>query len=488
MATSPLSLGKGLYLSEATPVASELIQGFYVNIPETQGAISDAQLFPVPGLVELTNTGVSEIGRGAHVMSGIPYFINGTTLYRMESDKVTATPLGTIEANPDEDNARVSTADNGTQLLIIVPYTRIGYIYTVAGGLVPITSSTFIDTEKAAPVIGVFIDSYFVINRDSKEFFHSNVNNGLVYGALDFTSAESDPDKIRSLHVHKSQLFVLGSETTEVYQTSAGTGSGFAFQVIKGFVIPKGISSPFTVTEFNSSFVFIGQGVDETPKVYMFTGSGVTPISTTSIDYLLQQDSDSANTAFVWSYSYRGAVFVGFSGDKGTLVYDAKASELSGSKVWHSRLSSGLQGKDRWRVNSLVTAYESLLVSDSESGIIGEIDNDINNDYGNYIGRVFSLQTLENNSEPLFFNSIEAVIDSGQSLINTDEAELFMQYSDNGRTYTSPRPRAAGAQGEYDKKLKWSQLGMTERYRIFKFTCTADVRWVIMKMVLDVDG
>lgn len=482
--TTPLSLTNGLYVSESPAIADMVVSGFYVNIPETQGAISDGQLLPVGGLTELVNTGVNEINRGSHVMAGTPYFINGQRLYRLESDLETVTDLGEISGA-----GRVSTSDNGTQMLIIVPKTRIGYIYTEEDGLTLLTDATFTDPDKAAPEIGVFIDSYFVINRGSKEFFCSNVNNGLVYDALDFGSAEADPDVIRSLHVHKNQLYVFGSETIEVFQTTTSSGAGFPFQRINGFVIPKGIAAPFSVTEFNSSFTFIGQGVDETPKVYIFTGSGVTPISTTSIDFLLQQNQENIADVFTLAYSYRGAVFVGYATSKsGSIFYDAKASELSGKKQWHLRESTGLQEKNRWRANSLVTAYGKLLVGDSESGIIGEYQNDINTDYGNPIVREFSLQTLENNSNAMYINKIEVVIDSGQGLINGDDPFLFMQYSDDGRVYTSPRSRNAGAVGEYSKKLCWHQLGMTERYRIFKFTCSADVRWVILKVLINADG
>lgn len=479
----PISLSKGLYISESKPVGSVVMKGLYVNLPETDGSISDAQLFPVPGLVELTNTGDSEINRGAHVMAGIPYFINGQILYKLESDLATATPLGTIEGA-----VRVSTADNGIQLLIVVPGTKIGYIYTVAGGLVQITSPTFTDPTKAAPEICVFIDSYFVVSRGSKEFFSSNVNDGLTYDALDFGSAEADPDNIRSLHVHKNQLYVLGSETTEVFQTTTSSGAGFPFQRITGFVIPKGIAAPFSVTEFNGSFVFIGQGVNESPKVYIFTGSGVQAISDTSIDFLLQQDAENIADAFVWNYTFRGAVFVGFSSRNGTVVFDAKASELSGQKVWHQRESHNLQDKNRWRVNSLVTAYENLLVGDSDSGIIGLIDNDVNNDYENPIVRDFSLKTLENNSDPMFFNSVEVVIDSGQGLSNGDEPKIYMSYSDDARTYTPPRERSAGKIGQYSVKCKWNQLGTTDRYRIFNFQMSADVHWTILKVLVNIDG
>lgn len=475
-----LPLHNGFYQSEALPVASQFCQNMYVNIPEVTGAISDSQLYPTPGLVEIVNTGNTEINRGSHVLSDAPYFVNNTTLYRLETDD-TVTSLGTIEGD-----SRVSMADNGNQLIIVVPGTRIGYIYTVDGGLVDITSATFIDPSKAAPEIVVFILGYFVVTRGSKEFFSSNINNGLVFDALDFGTAEADPDVIRSAHVHKSQLYIFGSETIEVFNLSSSPGADFPFVRINGFVIPKGITAPFSVTAFDGTFAFIGQGVNESPKIYIFTGSGVSPISTTSIDFLLQSGEETIADAFVWNYTFRGATFVGWSNTNGTFVYDSKASGLAGAKIWHQRLSSNVQQKTRWRVNSLVTAYGKLLVGDSESGIIGRIDNDEETDYGNVIETDFAMPTLENNSKPMFFNSIETVLDSGKALKNGAEQNIRMSYSDNARTYSPYKNRGIGKTGEFEKKQKWQQLGTTRRYRIFRFKM--DARMVVMKVVINTDG
>jgi hypothetical protein len=136
----------------------------------------------------------------------------------------------------------------------------------------------------------------------------------------------------------------------------------------------------------------------------------------------------------------------------------------------------------------VVTAYNKLLVGDSDSGRIGFIDNDTSTDYGNPILRGFALQTLENNSEEMFFNSIEVILDSGQGLEDGTDPLIRMSYSDNGRTYTPERTRSAGKVGEYNRKARWNQLGSTSRYRIFKFLFDAPVRWVIMKVVVNMDG
>jgi len=384
-------------------------------------------------------------------------------------------------------------ADNGKQLCIVVPGTGTAYIYTKSGGLTLITdldfTGIFPDGSLKLAEIVVFIDGYFVFTTASKNFFQSAINDGTNYNALDFGTAEADPDNIRSAHVYKNQLYIFGSETIEVFQTSTSNISvGSSFDRINGFVIPKGIASPFSVVDFDGSFVFAGQGVNESPKIYMFSGSGVVPISNTAIDLILQE-AQKIDESFAVTYTFRGAVFVAFSTSTGgTLIYDAKASALSGGMEWHTRESSNLSFKSRWRVNSIITAYSSLLVGDSEGGIIGKIDNDVYTDYGNTISREFALATLENNSQPMFFNSIEAVIDSGQGLEDGTIPYIRMSYSDDGRVYTSEKIRSAGATGQYNIKTKWTQLGTTRRYRIFNFKFDAPVKWTILKMVINLDG
>lgn len=475
----PIPLHNGFYQSEVLPVASQKCLNMYVNIPEVDVPISDAQLYPTPGLVQAATSGENEINRGGHLFNDAPYFVNDGFLYRLESDE-TITSLGVIAGT-----GRVSMADNGTQLCIVVPGTGTGYIYTVAGGLVTITDLDF--TANGNAEIVVFVDGYFLFTTASKKFFISALNDGLTYDALDFGTAEADPDIIRSAHVHKNQVYIFGSQTIEVFQNVGG--ADFPFQRISGFVIPKGIASPFSVVEFDGTFCFIGQGVNESPKIYIFTGQGVTPISTTSIDFLLQQETAaSIADAFVWNYTFRGATFAGWSAKGGTFVYDSKASSLSGKKIWHQRESFGVQEKTRWRVNSLVTAYGKIYVGDSESGIIGIIDNDTATDYTQPIVRDFAIPTLENNSQPIFFNSIEAVLDSGQGPSDNTDPQMRMTYSNDGRLFVSERTRSAGKVGEYNRKARWNQLGTTRRFRIFRFKMDAAVRWVVMKMLVNYDA
>ena len=118
-----LPIANGFYASESLPISAQRCINWYPNIVQTQG-LSQETLIGTPGIRQLVTTGViNEQNRGIHVMSGICYFVNGESLYRLDrtidangNDVFAYTTLGAILGT-----GPVSMADNGTQLMILVP-------------------------------------------------------------------------------------------------------------------------------------------------------------------------------------------------------------------------------------------------------------------------------------------------------------------------------------------------------------------------------
>ena len=124
---SEIPLSGGFYQSESLPVSSQRCLNFYVNVPETMG-ISQAQLFPTPGLSEIANSGDFEVNRGSRTFKSEPYFVNGNKLYRLNrvAGSATSFSFNLEELGAISGTGRVSMSDNGIQLIIVVPGTGIG--------------------------------------------------------------------------------------------------------------------------------------------------------------------------------------------------------------------------------------------------------------------------------------------------------------------------------------------------------------------------
>lgn len=475
MPITQLPFTNGFYESDSLPLSAQECLNWYVNIPQAPSLATET-LFRTPGILELATSGViNQANRGAWSLDGKPYFVNGSNLYRLESDD-TLTTLGTISGSD-----RVSMADNGTQLFIMVPGGD-GYIFTESPDtLTQITDLDF--TANGAPQYVVFIDGYFVLTTDSKKFIVSALNDGLSYNALDFGSAEANPDDTVAPIVFKNQLFIAGSITTEAFQNVGG--AGFPFRR-SGLYLSKGISSPLSVVESNDTFVWIGAGKNEAPAIWSFIGNSVQKISTTPIDNLLQELTEAQLVQVAgWSYAEAGAYFVGFALPSTTIVLDVISNR------WHERksliqASAGVNELIRYRVQSMVKAYNKIIVADAFDGRIGHVSLDYFNEYGQDIIRRVATQPFQNNMESFTAPALEMTAETGKTDGTIEEPLIGLEISTNGGyTFTPQRYRSLGKIGEYKRRAIWRRNGRFDRLAIFRFTVSDAVKTSLIQLTGD---
>lgn len=485
MATTPLPIANGFYLSDSLPISAQECVNWYPNIVQAP-ALAQETLFGTPGSELLTSTGeIDQVNRGAWTLNKIPYFANGDGLNRLERTVVAdGETFATINVGTVEGAGRVSLADNGVQLCVLVPGGK-GYIFTAD----PDTFTEITDPDFRAngdPQHVVFIDGYFVFTTDSKKFIISSLNDGLSYNALDFGTAEASPDDIVAPVVFRNQLFIGGSETLEAFQNIGG--ADFPFQRT-GLFIQKGITSPFSVRSAADTFLFIGSGKDEAPAIWSLTDNTVGKVSTIAVDNVLQSfTEDEIAQAFSWSYAQKGASFIAFALPNTTLVLDITSSR------WHERKSQrvnaqGVTVTERSRVNSLVTAYGRLIVGDSVDGRLGEYSPAVLTEYGGSIQRRVASQPFQNNMKPFFVTSLELTMEAGVGNAEAPDPSIRMDRSrDGGKTFVDDRTRRIGRVGEYGRRTIWRRLGRASRFEVFRFTLSDPVKPVIIQLTADLHG
>jgi hypothetical protein len=475
------------YVSESLPISAQELVNFYINIPQTQ-TITTASLFATPGLVSVATAGTDEFGRGAHVFNGIPYFVNGTNLYRLDrtydvfGDPV-YTPVQVNGAVPIPGSGRVIMSDNGVkggQMCIVVPALATkfnAYIYDGA------TLAAISDANFDGPASGVvYIDGYFLFTKsDGNKFFISNLRDGLTYTALDFSDAETDPDPISAPFVLAGELFIFGSQTIQAFQNVGG--ADFPFASIEGSVLEKGLDAPFSLIELNGAMVWIGASVNEQPAIWMSNGGEPVKISTTAIDNELRKYTDTQiSTAFAIKYSQSGATFACFTipGQK-SFVFDSVTAS------WHARESRGIT-KSEYRVSHIVDAYNELIINDLFSNNIGLIDRETFTEFGEEMRRRFVLPPVDNEGQPFFVDAVEAVGGAGKGLVDGLEPMILLSTSeDGGNNFNEPLDASFGAIGDYTQRPIWTQVGRFERDVMFKFEVSAPIKWSFTKIEVEFD-
>jgi len=470
-----LEIATGFYQSDSLPLVAQRCVNWIPIVPQAS-ALNQRALFDVQGIVTRTLTGstITGINRGAAVVDSVPYFINENALYSFDSSNV-VTNHGTIDGS-----GRVSLANNGRFLVIVVPGVKAYTFDNTTNTLAQITDIDFRVSDTVS-----FKDGFFIFtSSDGEVFFTSELNNPTSYNALDFGSAEVRPDKIVATHVNRNQLFVPGEETFELFQTVEGTG--FPFQRIPGGDIQKGLHAKLAIVDFDNSFAWLGGAVNELTAVWRMEGAP-RKISTSAIDNAIQEyTKDEIADAFAFTYAYGGNFFVAFTFTSTnipsrTLVYDATTSALTGEDVWHER-QSGIDD-NKWRVTAIVSAYGDLIVADSVDGRIGTFDKGTHTEYGNAIKRQKTSMPYDNDRFPITVSKLMATMEAGVGTIAGLDPKLKMEFSDDqGGIFIIAGVRSYGEIGNRRRIPSWRRQGQIPRDRVLRFTTTEPVKSTLLRL------
>ena len=472
MPTQELSIASGFYESDSLPFnAQRCVNLIPVASESDDSSLSNRALFTPPGIKdELTAT--SGFSRGCQVMAGVPFFVVGNKLHSFTNNHVISTH-GTI---PNSD--RVSMANNGSKLVIVVD-TGESYVWD-GSTLTQITNTNYRLSSSV-----VFKDGFFVFSAlDGTVFFNSALNDPLSFDALDFGTAEINPDKITALHVNHNELFVCGDNTIEMFQNIGG--SGFPFQRIAGANIQKGVIAKHSLVEFDNTFYFLGNGESELPAIWAVTSSNsVKKISTSPIESVIQNYADEdIKKSFAYSYTIDGQFIYGITiqsqTNSRTFEYNATTSALVGRPVWYERQTGASDA--RWRAQCFVKAYGKFYVGDDRTSKIGVLDKAEFQDYGDEIIRYKTSSPFRVGKSRQIWGDLELMLETGNSITTGQgsDAKIWMQFSDDGgRTWSNEFHRSTGKIGEYKKRVVWRRLGMVPRQRVLKIAMSDPVNWSI---------
>lgn len=484
MPRTELPITNGFYVSRSAVVSNQICSNAYVHVNDNQ-AYAKEVLYGTAGLHQLVSTGSlsTDANRGGHEMDKIPYFVNGNMLYAVErsvdssgTETFAKVPLGTVAGT-----GRVSMADNGTQLCVL-NNEGTGYIYDSSlPSFTEITDSDF--TANGTPQYVTYIDGYFLFTTNTKKFIISSLNDGLSYNALDFGSAEADPDDIVVPVVLKNQLYIAGSQTFEMFRNVGG--SGFPFKRVEGGEIPYGVAAPHSMIKSTGMFAFVGGGENDDASIYTFNGSSPQVISTDAIDDILATYSEpELASIFGWAYGQAGDRFIGFTTPDRTLVYEIKSGR------WHERKSlyqiDGVATQTRWRAASVVRAYNRVLVGDLSDGRIGDLDLEFGDEYDENIILDIATMPFSNMDNSIRVPRLELTIESGVGNEEDPNPAITMFRSLDGTDFKNGRTRLAGQAGQTRKRVIWRRNGRASKMETFRFTWSSKVKKVIIKLTANI--
>lgn len=427
--------------------------------PEVIGQDSTAPyaLIPTPGFKLFSATSGDRIA-GMLAEGNFLYCVTQNRLKLVDSN-------GTVVDKTSTRNfaARVSMASNGTQIMIVGDEDGDGrgWIYsTLTTSMVEISD---VDFPSASHV--TFLDGYFVVcEKNTGKIWISGLYDGTTWDALDFATAESDPDNLVTLITSNRELWLFGEDTTEVWVNTGGT---FPFE--RSAVIQRGCSAEWSVARLDDAVYWLG----DDRSVYVNNGYIPTRISSVALETAID-NMTTYDDAFAFAYHDKGHHFyvLNFPTENQCWVFDTTTRE------WHERDSFG---KDQYSPNCHAYIFGKNLVGAHDSGRVLEMDHDTYTDNtGTTIQRIAQFPEVRNELENIQFRKLQIEFEQGVGNATEDDPQAMLQWSDDGgKTWSNEHWRDIGQVGEYGYRSIWRRLGRFKK-RVFRLKITDPVKAVVL--------
>lgn len=452
------------YTSRSLDVGSQVTRNFYFEVNNVTQ--EPAALMPFPGLTLFSSTGAGAV-RGLGELKGVLYSVTGNRLYRIGADG-SSTDLGFIGGS-----GRCVLTSDGNHLVITTGVTK-PYIYdgadliaTVGEGLPNAYSSAFINQRV-------------VYDAALGNLVFTALKQPATAGLGSVLNAESNPDDVIFVWSFKQQLYAAGTKTIQPFWNS-GRGEP-PYSPVTNAVQQVGVQARYSISTNRELTYFLGSDL----RVYQYDGLSVSPVDNPALGSVIRK-YQKTDDAFGMCFTFDSMNFylLSFPTGGSSWLYNESVG------LW-TNLAEGTEG-GQTRLGHYQNTYGKHLVSDRRNGNIYELDFNNYTNNGDMIQRqrdtiVISAKEL-NIGRPntrMTMNWLKLVVEQGVSEIDR-RASILMQYSDDhGKTWSSELRGRVGALGDYQSELYWGQLG-SFRERMFRFTMTDPVKWVLIDAIADVE-
>lgn len=458
------------YVARSVNAANSRMVNLFPEVTP-EGGKERGFLTRAPGLRRLATVGSGPI-RGMWSFGGAGYVASGNSLYRINT-AYSPTLLGPISGT-----GPVSMADNGFQLFTAC--NGPSYIYNrITNSFVQITDPDF----PGAKTVG-FLDQFFVFNEpNSQRVWTTAILEGTDIDALDFASAEGDPDDLVGLIVDHREAWLFGTKTVEVWYTVGGTG--FPLARIQGAFNEIGCAAPYSICKMDNGLFWLGSDARGYGMVYRANGYKGDRISNHGMEWQIQQYGNISD-AIGYTYQQEGHSFyvLTFPSADATWCYDVSTN------AWHERAGWNTPAGvfTRHRSNCQMFFNNTNIVGDFENGNIYALDTNVYDDDGEIQKWLRSWRALppgRNDLKETLHHSLQLDIESGVGLVSGQgvDPEIILRWSDDaGHNWNSGRQLKMGRLGEYGNRIITRRLGATNklRDRVYEISGTDPVKVSIM--------
>lgn len=467
-----LPLLGGHHKDEASEINNQQLINWEVHA-ERPGGVGRISLKPTPGLTLETTQGNGPCRSHLVEFQDKGYWVSGSQLFSIDSTWA-VTLIGSLNTA-----SSWCVLAAGRDYLMVVDgtdgYTWDGTDFLVIG-----------DTDADFPagptwVIqtgGVFYANDATTDRVFASDFSTGSENPAAWGALDFITAEEDPDDVVAIVRTFENVYLIGSRTTQIYYKSGN--ADFPLSLSSNGVLEFGTDAPVSVDTANGEIFLLGRTTAGGIDVIRVSGFQAQSIAEPDmLDEFEGYETIADAEGFAYSQGQHTYYELTFPTESMTWVYTTKTGE------WHKRESYGLT---RHRVRGHGFFNGRHLVGDYENGNLYYLDPTNYTENGSTIVRTRVTALVNRDGKQLECNELEVHFKRGVGLVSGQgsDPQAMLRYSiDGGETWSNTIRRSIGQIGDTTRRAVWDRLGQGASF-IFEISVSDPVEAVIIAIYADI--
>jgi hypothetical protein len=440
------------YTAQSKNLAGQRAVNLYVESVEDKQGTTPAGLFLTPGTSLITTTGTGAIRPGGMtVLNDVLYVVSGNELLAVNSNytvngrgylQTASGPVSMINNGPTYGQVAIS---DGAAIYCFNQYTDTLTTPALPGGL---------------PGSLVYQDTLGVFAQPGSQFiWQSNPGDLSTWNALNFSAADGSAGAIVGLSELARQTIVHKTDATEFWINAGNLG--FVFQRLQGVY-------PNTGCLAAASIVWLGQDEHGMGTIYICGGYEPKRVSTYAIEYQLSTYATLAD-AYAWTYSQAGHRFyvINFPTAGKTWALDLTESTKLGMPAWHERADTDANGNFIIHEPCAAALFnETVVVGSSTSSNLYAYSPATLTNNGNPKKWLRSWRAfggpVQRKSRRMSFMELE--YESGVNVPAVGAPIFVLRYSDDdGHSWSSEFPRAAGLTGQTSAQTRWNRMGSVRR-------------------------
>lgn len=400
--------------------------------PTTEGERVLKSVLGMTPHTQLSGVFVRAMGR----VDGVTYAVCGGHLWRINLDG-SANDLGAVDTGPASmcGNNGYVCVQAGTRYFVYDPQTDT---------LTEPAAGAFSDIGSVE-----FYGNYTVLTEAGGRLFQwSALANPTSLPGMNFSTADGKDDNLLRAFAMDGRLYLFKAESTEMWFNTGEAGAD-AMQRVAGGVWDIGLLSRNMICRFEGGAFIVGSD----NRAHLVSSGGFQPVSTPPVESAIKLLKPQA----CLTYADEGHTFFAIIfKDAPAWVYDLATGE------WHERAEGVNHGP--WNVAASCLLGKEWAVGRNNGEI--SVLRRTNADGSQPLVREITSRTLRVDGQRAILREFELFLQQGYS-----SGTIYLQLSrDGGSTWTLPKPKAIGGQGEYGRRTIWRNLGQAR-------ALTAKIRW-----------